>query len=93
MEEILEESVNIIKLTDEEGVESEFEFIDVMEYQGNDYVFLLPADEDSDEVVILMVEEDEEGNETLSSVDDDATMEALFELFKDKFSDMFDFAE
>ena len=93
MEEILEENVNIIKLTDEEGVESEFEFIDVMPYQGNDYVFLLPADEESDEVVILMVEEDEEGNESLVSVDDDATMEALFELFKDKFSDMFDFAE
>lgn len=93
MEEILEESVNIIKLTDEEGVESEFEFIDVIEYQGNDYVFLLPADEESDEVVILMVEEDEEGNETLSSVDDDETMEALFEMFKEKFSDMFDFAE
>lgn len=93
MEEILEENVNIIKLTDEEGVESEFEFIDVIEYQGNDYVFLLPADEESDEVVILMVEEDEEGNETLSSVDDDETMEALFEMFKEKFSDMFDFAE
>lgn len=93
MEEILEENVNIIKLTDEEGVESEFEFIDVIEYQGNDYVFLLPADEESDEVVILMVEEDEEGNETLSSVDDDETIEALFEMFKEKFSDMFDFAE
>ena len=93
MEEILEENVSIIKLTDEEGVESEFEFIDAIEYQGNDYVFLLPADEESDEVVILMVEEDEEGNETLSSVDDDETMEALFEVFKEKFSDMFDFAE
>ena len=47
---------NIITLNDEDGNEVDFEFLDLIEYEGNDYVVLLPVEEDSDEVVILQVE-------------------------------------
>ena len=40
-----EEEMNIITLTDENGVDTEFEYLDVIEYQGNEYLILMPADE------------------------------------------------
>ena len=44
---------NILVLNDEEGNEVEFEFLDLIEYEGEEYVVLLPHDEeeDADEVV------------------------------------------
>ena len=50
-----EELDNIIVLNDENGEEIEFEFLDLIEYEGEEYVVLLPNDEDEDagEVVIL----------------------------------------
>lgn len=51
-----EELSNIITLTDEEGNEVQLEFLDLIEYQGQEYVVLLPMDDDDTEVVILQVE-------------------------------------
>ena len=64
--EMDEELDNIIILNDEDGNEVKFEFLDLIKYSGEEYVVLLPVeeDEDADEVVILKVEdtgsEDEE---------------------------------
>ena len=54
-----EELDNIIVLNDENGDEIEFEFLDLIEYEGEEYVVLLPHDEeeDADEVVILKLED------------------------------------
>lgn len=92
-EEELEDS--LITMTDEDGNEIEFEFVDLIEYNGNEYVVLLPADEDDDsgEVVILQLEDAGEETESYISVDDDATLEAVFGIFKEKFKDTFDFSE
>lgn len=81
---------NIVYLSDEEGTEIAFEFVDEIQYEGNTYVVLLPVDEeDSEEVVILMAEEGEE--ESYVSVEDEATLQAVFDIFKDKYQDVFDF--
>ena len=51
---------NIIVLNDEEGKEVKFEFLDLIELDDEEYVVLLPADEETDEpgeVVILKVED------------------------------------
>ena len=37
---------NIIILNDEEGNEIQFEFLDLIEYNSEEYVVLLPVDED-----------------------------------------------
>ena len=54
-------SDNIITLTDEEGKESNFELLDLVELDNEEYVVLLPVDdeesEEPGEVVILKVEE------------------------------------
>lgn len=88
-----EEFDNIIVLNDEEGNEVKFEFIDLIEYQGDNYVILLPTDEDSDEVVILMLGEDPDNpdEETYASVDDEDALNAVFEIFKEKFKEEFNF--
>ena len=54
-------SDNIITLTDEDGKESNFELLDLVELDNEEYVVLLPVDdeesEEPGEVVILKVED------------------------------------
>ena len=92
-----EELDNIIILNDEDGNEVEFEFLDLIEYEDEEYVVLLPVEEDeedSGEVVILKLEDSEsEDEETYVSVDDETILNKVFEIFKDKFKDEFNFTE
>lgn len=86
---------NMILLTDENGIECAFEFLDLIQYHDNEYVILLPYDDTYGEskVVILQLEDiDSEDEESYLSVDDDDTLNAVFEIFKSKFGDEFDFA-
>ena len=88
---------NIIVLNDENGEEVPFEFLDLIELDGEQYVVLLPVeedDEDSGEVVILKVEDTEnEEEESYVSVDDEEVLNKVFEIFKDKFKDEFNFLD
>ena len=43
-----EEVDNIIVLNDEEGNEVQFEFLDLIDFEGEEYVVLLPAEETED---------------------------------------------
>jgi len=91
-----EELDNIIVLNDEEGNEAEFEFLDLIEYEGEEYVVLLPVEESDDagEVVILKLEDTEsEDEESYVSVDDEETLNKVFEIFKEKFKDDFNFVD
>ena len=76
---------NIIILNDEEGKENRFEFLDLIELDNEEYVVLLPADEE---------ESDEESDEeSYVSVDDEEILNKVFEMFKEKFKDEFDFID
>lgn len=90
-----EELDNIIVLNDENGDEIEFEFLDLIEYEGEEYVVLLPNDEDeADEVVILKLEDtDSEDEESYVSVEDEDVLQAVFDIFKEKFKDEFNFID
>lgn len=91
-----EELDNIIVLNDENGEEVKFEFLDLVELDGEEYVVLLPAEEDEEEgeVVILKVEDTEsEEEESYVSVDDEETLNKVFEIFKEKFKDEFNFVD
>lgn len=92
-----DENENIISLIDETGTEAEFEFLDLITYKGEEFVVLLPV-EDSDEpgeVVILKLvsSEDDDTEEYYASVDNDSTLKAVFEIFKEKFADEFNFVD
>lgn len=92
-----EEIDNIIVLNDENGEEVPFEFLDLIEYEGEEYVVLLPAEpeeDEADEVVILKLEDTEsEDEEAYVSVDDEEVLNKVFEIFKDKFKDEFNFVD
>ena len=93
-----EELDNIIVLNDENGEEVEFEFLDLIDYEGEEYVVLLPAEEeeteDAGEVVILKVEDiDSDEEESYVSVDDEEILNKVFEIFKEKFKDDFNFID
>ena len=91
--EILNEEENILTLTDENGVETKFEYLDVIEYEGSEYLILMPAEEDSDEIVILLIEPVDEENENYLAIDDEATLMAVYEIFKERYKDVLNFAE
>ena len=87
---------NTIILNDENGNEVLFEFLDLIEYDCEEYVVLMPKDESDDagEVVILKVDEtDSEDEETYTSVDDEETLQAVFNIFREKFKDEFNFED
>ena len=90
-----EEVDNIIVLNDEEGNEVQFEFLDLIDFEGEEYVVLLPAEEteDAGEVVILQVEDTDSEEESYISVEDEDVLNKVFEIFKDKFKDEFDFVD
>ena len=84
---------NIIELTDEQGNTAEFEYLDVIEYEGKEYLALLPVEEDNDGIVILEIEPVNEEEENYLSVEDEETLMAVYAIFKEKFKDIFDFAD
>ena len=91
-----EELDNIIVLNDEDGNEVKFEFLDLIELDGEEYIVLLPTEEDDEdgEVVILKVEDtDSEDEESYVSVDDQEVLNKVFEIFKEKFKDDFNFVD
>ena len=88
-----EEEISILSLTDEEGNEVEFELIDSIDYQGAEYLILLPPEEEASEVVILEVEPHEDGTESYLTVDDEEILNGVFAIFKERFSDFFTFED
>ena len=84
---------DIIYLTDENDNDIAFEFIDVIEYEDENYIALLPADSDSNDgnaVVILKMVEDIDGD-YYDSIEDKELEDTLFEIFKKKFKNDFNF--
>ena len=93
-EEILqEEETNILTLTDENGADVDFEYLDCIEYEGKEYLVLMPADELSTEIVILEVEPVDEENENYLSVQDENVLNAVYGIFKEKYKDVLTFED
>ena len=94
-----EELNNIITLNDENGEEVSFEFLDLIELDDEKYVVLLPLEEDEEtdevgEVVILQLEDTEsEDEESYIGVEDEEILNKVFQIFKEKFKDEFNFVE
>ena len=94
-----EELDNIVILNDEYGEEVKFEFLDLVELDEEEYVVLLPVteegEEDEGEVVILKVEDtdDDSEEESYVSVEDEEILNKVFEIFKEKFKDEFNFVD
>ena len=90
---IPEEEVSILTLTDENGADVEFEYLDCIEYQDKEYLVLLPVEEDSNEIVILEVEPVDEENENYLAVNDEAVLDAVYAIFKERYADVLSFED
>lgn len=88
-----EEEVSILTLTDENGVDTTFEYLDCIEYEGVEYLVLMPEGDEPGEIVILEVEPVDEELENYLAVEDEAILAAVFAIFKEKFQDVFTFEE
>ena len=88
-----EEESNILTLTDENGEDVDFEYMDCIEYEGKEYLILTPADEDASEIVILEVEPVDEETENYLSVSDEAVLNAVYGIFKERYKDVLTFED
>ena len=94
-EEILqeEEQSNILTLTDENGADVDFEYLDCIDYEGKEYLVLMPADELATEIVILEVEPVDAETENYLSVSDEAVLNAVYDIFKERYKDVLTFED
>ena len=90
-EEILQEEESILTLTDENGEETNFEYLDCIEYASKEYLVLMP--EESNEIVILEVQPVDEENENYIAVENEAILEAVYGIFKERYKDVLQFED
>ena len=84
------EEFDVYTLVDEDGVESEFEYLGSLELDGVNYVAFSPVtEEESEELeyVIFKVSTDKEGNEVYDSIEDDDEFDRVSDAFEDAFWD------
>ena len=91
--ELYEEETSILSLTDENGEEVEFEYLDSIEFQGKEYLVLIPCENDASEIVILEVEPVDEETENYLSVQDEKLLNEVYAIFKEKYKDVLTFEE
>ena len=76
-----------ITIADEEGNEFELEILDVLEVDGVSYTVFVPADieemdvNDPDYGLIFLRNREENGEEFFDSIDDDAELDRVYELY------------
>jgi len=95
----IEISNDILTLVDEDGQEHQFEVADTAEFEGCDYMALVPVYDDaqellddSGELVILRVME-EDGEEYLEAIEDEAEFNKVGDFFVARLEDIYDFEE
>ena len=88
-----EELDNIVVLTDDEGKDIEFEWLDTVEMNDSQYIVLLPIeDEEAEEVVILKMEVEDE-TENFIAVEDETELNEVYDAFKERNKENFDFID
>lgn len=90
---VAEEEATIITLTDENGVDMEFEYLDCIEYKGKEYLALLPTDEESNEILLLEIVPVDEENESYVSIEDEETLMAVYAILKEHFKGILNFED
>ena len=90
---------DFITVTDEDGNDFELELVDTLEHQGVTYYAMFPAVEEDEETgepkdvdaddeeygLVIMKAIEENGEELLSTLDSDAELDEIYELFMERF--------
>ncbi len=81
---------SFITLTDEDGNDIELEYVDALEHEGQTYMAFFPAvedeaDEESEDYgLVILKSVMENSEELLSTLDDEAELEKIYELFMEQ---------
>ncbi len=90
----LQENPHLIDLFDEDGNKTVFEHLDTVLYNNGEYVICIPFDDDEEEVteiVMFKIVEDENGESSLSQVMEPDVLSAVYDIFRERNADMFEF--
>ena len=89
-----EENQNILELVDEDGNTVPFEHLDTVQIDGEDYIVGIPYNEEEEEVteiVLFKIDKAAESEDCLSQVVDENLAERIYQEFKKRNADQFDF--
>ena len=89
----LEEEESQITLTGEDGEEITFDYLDCLTYQDTEYLVLMPTETDETQIVILEIQPVDDENETYLAVEEEAILDAVYGLFKEKYKDILTFED
>ncbi len=84
---------NFVTLTDEDGNDIELEYVDALEHNGTTYMAFFPVVEEGEEEnedefgLVILRSEMVDGEEMLASVDDEAELDAVYDLFMEQMMD------
>jgi uncharacterized protein YrzB (UPF0473 family) len=88
--QLMSEEENIVILTDDEGQDHEFEVLQIMEIDDQEYAILLPLEQEGeeDEAIILRIGVDENGEEVLFDIEDDEEWEMVAQAWQEGGDDL-----
>lgn len=96
-EDFMNENPDLYTLVDEDGVEQTFEFVDEYEENGSVYYALVPYYDDpaemvdaDTELVVLKLETGDDGEDILSTIDDDDEYEHIGQIFMQRIQEAYD---
>ncbi|NMA54671.1 MAG: DUF1292 domain-containing protein [Firmicutes bacterium] len=86
-----EERDDTVVLTDEEGIEHEFEVVDYFSLDEKEYAILLAIDDFEDdedgEVLIFRIEDEEDGDQILVEIEDDEEWERAAAMWEERLTE------
>lgn len=88
-----EEEGNVVVLTDPDGNDVEFEHLDTIEYNDEIYVILIETVDDEGVTILKLIEGETEADDELVTLEDEDVAEAVYEIFKERNKDFFDFED
>ena len=77
---------DFITIVDEDGTEYELEVLSTLEYNGESYMAVIPAGESAEEYqleVSILKSVEEDGESILCAIEDEAELEAVYDLIMD----------
>ena len=78
---------DFMTIVDEDGTEYELEVLSTLEYNGFTYLAVIPADDHNGTIrmeVSILKSVEEDGEDILTAIDDEAELEAVYDLIMDE---------
>ena len=83
-ENLPEEEIQVFTLTDENGVESDFELLLSMEIKGTTYVALVPVSDNEEAEYVILKLANEDGEDFFITIDDDDEFDRIASIFDEE---------